>query len=195
MGWKRWKSLATALATIAWLCTGIPVAVAQSEETTETSGHSTITGNAENNANAPLVGATVLAYHLSTEKVYRSEPTNGKGNFRIPDLPMGYYDLAIETSEGLFVGNQVVNLPPTGKAVVNFRIAPFDSTTGNAERNFPGSTTTSEGVAAVREKQTGRDFWRSAKGVAILAGTGGAILLAIAADDGDTVPSQTTPIP
>jgi len=130
----------------------------------------------------PLAGATVLAYHLSTEQVFRSEPTSHNGQFEIDGLPLGYYDLAVETADGLFAGSDVINLPPAGKAEVNLIATPFDvaGATAGEPRPFPGATSASEGVVRVERRMTQREFWRSPKGVAILAGAGAVALVAIA---------------
>ena len=56
----------------------------------------------------------------------------------------------------------------------------------------PGSELEPVGVAVVREKETGREFWRGPKGIAILAGLGGAALLALAAGGGN---DETTASP
>jgi hypothetical protein len=141
----------------------------------------------------PVVGATVLAYHLSTEQVYSSSPTNPKGVFEIPDVPRGYYDLAVETAEGLFVGNQVLNVPPDGKAIVHFDLDSFSAPAGQGAREFPGSERPSSGVAQVDERPTQKDFWSSTKGIAILGSIGGVGLLLLASDSGDDEPSPFIP--
>jgi hypothetical protein len=148
--------------------------------------------------NGPLAGATVHAYHLSSETVYSSPPSTSAGDFEILGLPYGYFDMAIETPQGLFVGNQVVNVPPGGKVSLVFTAVPFAASDADAAgREFPGSDQTSIGIAQLRERLAGRAFWRSPKGVAILASTAGVALLAIASggdDDNDGgVPSPSTP--
>ena len=146
--------------------------------------------------NKPVEGAVVIAYQLSTEEVHRSTPTDGKGRYEIPELPLGYYDLAVETPSGLFVGNQVVNIPPSDKTEVDFAVAAFSGTTAAAgAREFPGSEQAAQGVATVGEGQTAKEFWKSPKGIAILVGGGGVILLAIAVSGGsdDEPPPVASP--
>ena len=46
------------------------------------------------------------------------------------------------------------------------------------------------GHAQVFEKPSGREFWRSPKGIAIIAGIGGVALLAIAAGSGSETDSS-----
>ena len=127
-----------------------------------------------------VAGARVLAYHLSSERLFTSEPTNKSGEYLVEGLPYGYFDLAIETSEGLFVANRVVNLPPAGTAAVVFTVVPYEPTTASRARKHPASEQEPSGLAELRRKPKGREFWRSPKGVAIIAGIGGAALLGIA---------------
>ena len=42
-----------------------------------------------------MAGATVIAYHLSTARVFKSEPTDSKGHYEMSELPLGYFDLAV----------------------------------------------------------------------------------------------------
>jgi hypothetical protein len=126
-------------------------------------------------------GVRVLAAHLSSGAVYASESTRGNGEFLIGGLPYGYYDLAVEGADGLFVADRVINLRPAGEAAILFTLRAFDASTRRLSRPHPGSDRDPAGMAGVREKPKGREFWSSPKGVAILSGLGGAALLAIAA--------------
>jgi hypothetical protein len=139
----------------------------------------------------PVSGAKIIAYHLSTEQLFEALPTGPNGQYEIAALPYGYFDLAVETPEGVFVGNQVVNIPPDGTAGITFTLSPH---TDGRPRVFPNSDMTASGTAQVQEKLKGRAFWRSPKGVAIMAGTGGALLLAVAGGDSDTsAPTAASP--
>lgn len=136
-------------------------------------------------------GARMLAYHLSSEQLFTSEPTEKNGECRIEGLPYGYYDLAIETPDGLFVANRVINLAPAGTAAVILTVVPYQPATASAARKHPGSDQEPLGQAELSRKPKGREFWRSPKGVAIIAGIGGAGLLAIAlGSDSETVATQ-----
>ncbi len=140
---------------------------------------------------APASGTRVLAYHLSSETLYAAEV---KGNgYRLTELPYGYFDLAVELPDGsVYVGNQVVNIPPAGKVAVSFSIV---QSPGSPSRDFPGTEQASAGQVKIQERLRGRDFWRSPRGIAILAGGGGAVLLAIASGGGSdsTAASVSTP--
>ena len=126
----------------------------------------------------PIGGATVFAYHLSTEELKQSPPTGSDGQYNIPGLGFGYYDLAVETNERLYVASHVVNVPPGGKALVVFTLVAYGP--DDQPRDFPGSDDDASGLAKILEKKTRKEFFRSPKGVALAAGTGGAVLLIIA---------------
>lgn len=138
----------------------------------------------------PLAGAVLVAYHLSSEAVFRSEPTGRGGDYRIDGVPYGYFDLAIETADGLYVADQVVNVPPSGKATLTLEV----TATGVEARAFPGSDSPPSGIATVSKKLSGRDFWRSPKGVAIIAGGAGAALLLLAAGGGSDDEPIASPV-
>ena len=121
-----------------------------------------------------MAGATVLVYHLASGTIFRSQPTAENGRFEVTGLTHGYYDIAVEAPDGLYVANQVVNVPPGGRAVSNFNLQP----TGpgkSGPRDFPGSDQAASGIAAFIEKS----FWRKPKGIAIW--TGGTAAAATAA--------------
>ena len=95
---------------------------------------------------------------------------------------------AVRTPEGLFVGTSVVDVAPARKAIANFSVVPFASGTPR-DRAFPGSEESTAGSAELDRKLTTREFWRSAKGVAILASGGTALLLAIVTSDDEEIVS------
>jgi len=174
----------------------LPLRAQEPEPAPQPAGHTRLQGKiVDSEGKRGVEGAVVLAYHLSTEEIYRSEPTGSKGAYRIEGLPSGYYDLAVEGPDGLFVGSNVVNIPPGSKAVINFTMTPFSAATAttDAGRSFPGLDAASSGTATVMRKGTSKDFWRSPKGVAILAGTGGVILLVIASDSSTQSASDFIP--
>ena len=115
--------------------------------------------------------ATLLAYHLSSERLYTSDPSKSNGECKLRDVPYGYHDLAVQTDEGLFVATGVVNVPPNTTAVIVLTLHPAVSE--SAERGFPGSEEEAAGVAELLERLRGRAFWKSARGVAVLGGIGG----------------------
>lgn len=137
----------------------------------------------DSDGKSPLAGVTVVAYHLSKDEFFRSEPTSKKGDFLIENLPLGYYDVAVELPDGdLYVGSTVVNLPPGGKAILVLTVAPFGPG-DDPTRQWGSAATgaTGAGVAQVGLKMTQKEFWKSPKGIAIIAGIGGGALLIWAA--------------
>jgi hypothetical protein len=134
-----------------------------------------------------LPNSRVLAFHLSSSRLFTSEPTGKGGEFRILELPYGYYDLAIETPEGLFVADRVVNLAPAGTVLVILTVVPFGPADTGRPREHPASDLEPVGLAQMRKKLRGREFWRSPKGVAIITGIGGAALLGLASGKDDEV--------
>jgi hypothetical protein len=159
------------------------------------SGDSRLLGKIQGIEGKPLAGVRVLAYHLSSEAVFKSQPTSSKGSYEIEGLPYGYFDLAVETSDGLFVANQVVNVPPSGKTSISMALATEAQAAalGDQARQFPGAEQQPSGVASVDEKATGRDFWRSPKGIAIIAGGGALVLLAIAGGGSSSNNNSSSP--
>jgi len=157
----------------------------------DATGTSKIRGKVLDADGKSVRGARVLAYHLSSERLFSSERTRRSGEYRIAQVPYGYYDLAIETPDGLFVANRVVNVAPSASAVVTFTILPFDPSTAELTRKHPASEADPAGLAELQSKPRGREFWRSPAGVAVLAGVGGGALLAIAA----TSDSENDPTP
>ena len=162
---------------------------ASAQEMGAAAGQAQLRGRVSAIDGASVAGATIIAYHLPSERVFRSEVTDSSGSFSILDLPYGYYDLAVQTPTGLFVADQVVNLPPSGKASVNMTLSP-GGTDRSAPRGFPGADEAPVGVAMVDTKEKG-SFWKSPGGMAIIAGAGAVLLAAIAlSGDEDEQPAS-----
>lgn len=130
-----------------------------------------------------LAGVRVRSFDLSAESEGPSAVTDGKGRFEIGGLPHGYFDLAVETPEGLFVADQVVNVPPGGTAKITLTIGQLrGAPSSDSFSQTPGVRAT----ALLDRELTQREFWRSAKGIAILSGIGGGALLFLATSDDST---------
>ena len=145
-------------------------------------------------------GVTVHAYHLGTGETFSSQPSTKDGSFEIIGLPFGYFDLVVETEEGAFVAEQIVGTPPAGKALVLLRLLPYDEQPDawwatHERREVPGSDDPATGLAALLSKKRGAEFWKSTKGVLIIAGAGTAVLLAIvsSSNDDESDPSPILP--
>ena len=141
----------------------------------------------------PASGVEILAYHLATEETFTAT-TNAKGEFKIIDLPYGYFDMAARSSAGLFVSDQVANVSPTGKNIVDFKLSTFSASTQADRRAFPGAEEAPVGLARVSDQRfVGESFWGSAKGISILAGGGALALLALAGGGSEPTASPFIP--
>lgn len=156
---------------------------------------SLVSGRILSEAGQPVVGARVLAYHLSSEEVFEAGATDAKGAYEIGNLPYGYFDVAVETPQGLYVTDQVVNVPPAGKVVLTLNLYPYSEASTEEGRSFPGTDSVPVGVARVQEKPKGGDFWKSPKGIATIAGSAAAVLLLVGSggDDGGGSASPSAP--
>ncbi|MEW5806830.1 MAG: carboxypeptidase-like regulatory domain-containing protein [Acidobacteriota bacterium] len=147
-------------------------------------------------ARTPIAGATVKAYHIASGKLFNSIPTDASGSYSLKHLPYGYYDIAVETEEGLFISTQALNIAPNTKTSISFAISSFEEQPaewweGKEKPQIPVLKKESTGIARILEKKGAKAFFKSGKGVAtILAGSAAAIGIAIAAggDDGRQSP-------
>ncbi len=184
-----------AVICLAGLLLAGPVLAGKKKEPPPGDGLSRIEGKVRTADSKAATGATVHAYHLSTGRLYSSSATGSGGSYRIEGLPFGYFELAVETADGLFVGNQVVNVGPASRAIVLMTLAPYAAQpqswwSSNERRPFSGSEAETSGLAEVQRRLSRREFLRSTKGVVVLSTVGAAALLVIAAsDDSETFAS------
>lgn len=142
----------------------------------------------------PLSGVQVVVYHLSTEQVFTSSPTDGGGKYELTNLPHGYFDVAVQTTDGLFVTDQVVNVPFQGKATLSMTVETAAAGTTTTARQFPGVDQPAVGVAKANSHAGGfKNFLRGPAGTAVIAGGGALTLLAIAGSDSSDSSSPSTP--
>jgi hypothetical protein len=135
----------------------------------------------------PASGVSVYLYHLATEEVFTTE-TNAKGQFVLSGLPYGYFDLAARSAAGVYVADQVANVAPAGKNVLACRLQDFSSSMRAEQRAFPGLDDVPVGVArVVDQRMVGETFWRSPKGISVIAGGGALVLLLLASGSESTV--------
>ena len=180
---------ATALPLILAFLLAVPPAVFAEDGQEGTT--SEISGRVLDTAGEPLAGAKVIAYHLSSEETYISTVTNAKGQYEILNLPYGYFDVAVEAEDGLYLASQVVNVAPSSQTVMTLNLSQFTPEQAADARTFPASDAAPVGLASVEEKPKGADFWKSGTGIGIIAGVGGALLLTLiltSGDDDETVP-------
>jgi len=173
MGTKKMARIA-----IVWvILLSIAQQTALAQYTPDGSGTAKIVGKIIDSHGKKVPNARLLAYHLSSERLYTSEPGDG---FRLTGLPFGYYDLAIETPDGIYPTDRVLNLAPSGSVVLILTLSPYRPGEELRKREYPGSEIEPVGWAELRKKLKGREYWRSPKGVAILSIIGGGALLALA---------------
>ncbi|MBZ5639395.1 MAG: hypothetical protein LAO51_11670 [Acidobacteriia bacterium] len=146
----------------------------------------------------PIAGAIVRGYHLDGGKVYSSLPTGAKGECELAGIPFGYVDIYIETKDGTFVGNQVVNVPPGGTVALSYTLTRYAERdlawwNGKNPREIPGTHTASQGIAEVRLKAAGQEFWKGPKGIAVIAGASAALLFAVSGGGTSATASPSTP--
>jgi hypothetical protein len=139
--------------------------------------------------------ARVLAYHLTSRHVFDSAPAKPNGDYEIRGLPFGYFDLAVETPEGLWLADRVVNLPPAGKLELTLTVGGASAPIGVPPgRVWPGGGALAPvGALQVRAAPRGRDFWRSPKGIALVTGIVAVTLLAIASSGNDSSSNASNP--
>jgi hypothetical protein len=183
------KIIRSAFAWVILLCV-VPQAPRAQYTPPDADGTSAIAGTVLDANGKKISGVRVHAYHLSSARLFASTPTGGNGKYRIEDVPYGYYDLAVETPDGLYVASRVVNVAPASTSAAILTLVPYGAAAPGPARKHPVSDEDPLGLATMRQKARGRDFWRSPKGVAILAGTAAAGLLAIASgSDSESVSS------
>jgi hypothetical protein len=165
-----------------------PAAFAQNGDDGEVSE---LSGHILDQSGQPVAGASVLAYHLSTEEVFTSDPTSAKGEYEIGGLPYGYFDLAIKTPDGLYVTTQVINVSPSSKLVLSLTLTPYAAGDGSEGRSFPGTDEEPVGLAQLKEKPKGTAFLKSGKGIGLIAG-GSAVVLLLVASGGSSKKNEVS---
>lgn len=168
-------------------------------ENAKSPGNGTISGTVFGfDDKAKAAGAVVHAFHVDSEKVFSSAPTGGNGEFSITEIPTGYLDLAVEFDGVIYLGDQVLNMSPSGKMVLRLSLAkegspPPAEWVGDTTRQFPETDLPTGGIATLNKKLRGKEFWKSPKGIAIITGGAGAALLTIAVGSDETPASYYYP--
>jgi len=139
-----------------------------------------------------IAGATVKAAHVASQKVYTSSSTPKNGSYVLSGLPEGWYDVAVETPNGLFVSGSLVRATNGHRTMASIAL-------GAAPIAEEGEETPEEPPAEgeqppteeppkeeppppqeQQQKKKGGGFWKSPGGAAILI-VGGSLALAAAA--------------
>ena len=182
----------------AQLTAGIPLHAQQAPQPTPTTdARGALRGRVlGQDGKTPVAGAVVKVSHLRTAQTLASSPTDHRGDFEVTQIPYGYLDLVVETPEGGYVASKVLNLGPEGRVSVTLVLTknedmPQGWWTGRQPRTLPGTDTPAVGVANVREG--GGSFFRSRKGIILLAGAGALALLALSGSSNDSPASPSSP--
>ncbi len=125
-------------------------------------------------------GVKVMTYHLATGGLF-SATTDADSKFTLLELPLGYYDMAARSADGLYVADQVMQVSATGKNFVALQLKTLGGSAQADIRAFAGANEAPVGLAVVMERD-GRAFWASPKGISILAAGGALVLLAFPRD-------------
>lgn len=125
-------------------------------------------------------GATVTAINTRTGRRYVSNFTGENGAYEVKDLPAGTYDIAIESSERLYVTESLVDLAEKQRLYLSFSLqakgaaAPGTGATGAspdsaAEKGQAKVTFTDpNAVPATQEPPKKKGFWHSAGGITLI---------------------------
>jgi hypothetical protein len=148
-----------------------------------------------------IAGVTVKAAHMATHQIYTSNLTGTDGTYKLSDLPAGSYDLAVQTPQGLFAADALVEAKEGRRTTVSLAIradrqdpppqpppdAPKEGEKPPEQK--PDEKKPEEGKKegekppepqAEKPPKKGGGFWRSPAGAAI-AIVAGAVLVGVAA--------------
>jgi hypothetical protein len=126
-------------------------------------------------------GATVTAINTRTGRRYVSNFTGENGAYEVKDLPAGTYDIAIESSERLYVTESLVDLAEKQRLYLSFSLQAKDAAapgTGPATGASPDSAagkgqakvtfTDPNAVPVTQEPPKKKGFWHSAGGITLI---------------------------
>lgn len=73
---------------------------------------------------SPIAGAVVKASLRPDAKLFESTRTDGKGNYKMPGLPSGVYDVAVVADGGYYVVGGAVSLEPGESRSLSLAVRP-----------------------------------------------------------------------
>jgi hypothetical protein len=133
-------------------------------------------------------GATVTAINTRTGRRYVSNFTGENGAYEVKDLPAGTYDIAIESSERLYVTDSLIDLAEKQRLYLSFSLQAKGASaagvsSGAAAGTAPGAApdaaagkgqakvtfTDPNAVPATQEPPKKKGFWHSAGGITLIA--------------------------
>jgi hypothetical protein len=138
-----------------------------------------------------ISGATVKAANVESQKVYTSAVTTRNGSYVLSGLPDGWYDVAVETPNGLFISGTLVRASSGQRTMASIALGAKSQgetpTPPAADPNAPppeqppaDPNAAQQPPPEQQQKKKGASFWKSPGGAAILI-VGGSLLLAAAA--------------
>ena len=139
----------------------------------------------------PLPGAKVHAV-AKNGTVYSSEPADAKGHYRLAGVPPGGYRLALSTEDGVYMLESEVGISSANVYTVDLAAIPAEAARGTV----PGLDLEARGFAAILQgtaKGGAPSFWKSAKGITLLAVSAGALALILTQGDGDDEQPSVSP--
>jgi len=129
-----------------------------------------------------IKGATVTAINTHTGRRYISNFTGDNGAYEVKELPAGTYDIAIESSDRLYVTDSLVDLAEKQRLYLSFSLQPKGAAAGVAAGGATGAAADSaagnghakvtftdpNAVPATQEPPKKKGFWHSAGGITLI---------------------------
>src|SRR5262245_23899688 len=103
-------------AIVSLCCLPVVMAVAQSSST------ATLTGQVVDPQGAVISGAKVTAINIATD-ISRTANTTGSGDYTIPNLPPGTYDVKVEAAQFAIGQAKAIKLNVGDQRDLNFKLA------------------------------------------------------------------------
>ncbi|HEV8335060.1 MAG TPA: carboxypeptidase-like regulatory domain-containing protein [Candidatus Polarisedimenticolia bacterium] len=130
----------------------------------------------------PVQGAVVRAVRGNGAQVFSSLPTDEKGDFALPSIVPGSYDIVVELPDGVYVVERTLSISEARAYTLSLAAVPAD----NVEKHVAAVDKPVKGYAWTLEGRGPKagGFWRTPGGIAIIAG-GVVGLVALAASGGD----------
>lgn len=82
----------------------------------------------------PFPGAQIKLKHLTSGKIFESQPTNNQGYFKVEGLAKGLYLVGVTTPQGDFNANALVGIEDNKTEEIIMVLKPYDKQTAQAAR-------------------------------------------------------------
>jgi hypothetical protein len=122
-----------------------------------------------------IAGGKVLLIPRGGEPL-ASSPSDAKGRYSLSGIPPGTYRLAVSTGDGAFVMENELGITSSHAFTIDLATIPAEGAAGT----IPGLDAVPRGFAYMVQGQRaggGGSFWRSPKGIILLAVSAGAVAL------------------